>query len=730
MNRFEKSEQVSFTGRLCALYRYAARILRFCHGSVFSLPIDQSGDWMTMTCEFFESSDNRRVGSHHDDSRVPTRFGKLAVNPLRARWAVFFLALMSASCCYSADVVFIRSPAVGGSSREQEQLQTAANFYGLNLEVIVASPANDYRTLRQAVEGEHTVGVAIAADALAMVNRNALLRALHRGRGSDVPVLILGVAPDVDPILLRTWSGGAALGCRHLENPLRPQYMFGQVDGLTSQLADLESPLPIKDGFYLILGENSAAQPITSLRHDHQVSPVFVETTIGQGKVFLASSISLNESATDGEGLVHSFLRVAPAMIFIRYCAGERGWHALHHYANFTIDDPWLRQPYGYVDYKGLLEQMERHDFHTTIAFIPWNYDRGDPGVVSLFRNHPERFSIAIHGDNHDHKEFTDYRSKPLAVQKIALKQSLARMESFRKLTGIQYDKVMIFPHSIAPERTLEALKTYNYLATINSRNVPQDAVEPSNLSALRPVTLSFADFPSITRYSVEVVIPKDFIAINEFLGNPLFFYGHSDFFAGGIDAFDTLADEVNKVEPDTQWRSVGDVVKHLYVVRRRDDSNYDVLAFSGSICLDNSSGRDSIFYVQKQEFGPQTIHSVTVDGQREPYRLQVGTLNFSVAVPMGNTRCIAIQYGNDLELASIGTSHDSLVVYFLRMASDFRDIYLSKSAIGLAVIHFDNEHDGKPVQMLEWVFVFIAVVCIYGGYRWGIGVRRQRRRQ
>lgn len=658
---------------------------------------------------------------------LPIPFGKIAILSLRAAGTVLLLVLISASHCYSADVVFICSH--GSPSAEQEQLEIATNFYGLNLKVITASSAKDDVALSRAVEGAETVGVAIAADALAVVNRNALLRALHRRRGSSVPVLILGVAPAVDPILLRTWSGGTAVGSRRLEGPLRPQYMFGRVDGLTWQLADLEVPLPIKDASYLVMDENIAAQPIASVRHDNQVSPIFIETTVQQLKVFVACAIAPDESLTDGGSVVNVFLRVAPAMIFIRYCAGERGWHALHHYANLTIDDPWLRQPYGYVDYNGLLEEMNRHGFHTTIAFIPWNYDRSEPGVVSLFRNHPERFSIAIHGDNHDHKEFTDYRSKPLAVQTAALKQSLARMERFRTLTGIQYDKVMIFPHSIAPERTLEALKTYNYLATINSTNVPADAVKPSALSfALRPVTLAFAGFPSISRYSVESPIPNGLIAINEFLDDPLLFYGHSDFFAKGIDVFDGVADAVNRLEPDTQWRGLADIVRHLYVVKQRDDSNYDVLTFSSNICLDNVSQRDAIFYVQKQEGGNQAINSVTVGGRYYEYRLQDGYLNLNIPVPIGNTRCVAIQYENDLELASIGISHDSLVVYLLRMASDFRDIYLSKYTVGRAIKSFYNEHGVKPAQALGCLFVFLAV-CIYAVYRLQVLVRRRRLR-
>ena len=411
-------------------------------------------------------------------------------------------------------------------------------------------------------------------------------------------------------------------------------------------------------------------------------------------------------------------------MIFVRYCAGERGWHTPHYYANFTIDDPWLRKPYGYVDYEGLLGEMEKHRFHTTIAFIPWNYDRSQAEVVSLFRNHPDRFSIAVHGNNHDHKEFTEYRSKSLAVQVGDLKQALSRMERFQALTGIPYDKVMIFPHSIAPEQTLGALKTYNYLATINSSNVPQNAIAPASVSEiLRPVTLTFEGFPSISRYSTELPVPDAYVAINQFLGNPLFFYDHSDFFSKSIGAFDQVADEVNRLEPATEWRSLGEIVKHLYVVKLRDDSNYDVLAFSSDICLENTAGRDSTFNVQKQEIGGQTIASVAVDGRIYPYILQDGKVNLSVAVPLGGLRCVSIQYANDLQSSSTDPAHDSLVAYLLRMGSDFRDIYLAKSGVGLAIIRFYNKHQLMPAKVLG-ALLLLLVTMIYAGFRLRASVR------
>jgi len=625
---------------------------------------------------------------------APARFGRTANRPVRAACAVLFLILMSSLWCFSADVVLIRS--AGGPSWEQHELELATQFYGLNLKVVTASAHISGPELAP-VQQNATLAVAIEANALAAVNQKALLRALHRELGGSVPLLIFGVTPETDPTLLSTWSGGAVVGANILASPGRLHYVVGSVVGITEQLTDLEIPFPDYDTFYFVLAGHSRAQKIMAVRSDHQVVPVFIEADFRQQKVFLLGKKRPPRDGAVGwsaDSMVTAFAEIAPVMMFTKSCAGDRGWHALHHYANLTIDDPWLREPYGHLIYKGLLKEMEKHDFHTTIAFIPWNYDRSEAEVISLFRSHPERFSICIHGDNHDHKEFEDLRSKPLTLQLAALKQSLARMEKFQALTEIPYDSVFVFPHSIGSERILEELKTYNFLATINSSNVPMDRPRPASLPfALRPVTLSYADFPSITRYPAKMPNPSGFIGINEFLDNPLFFYSHHDLFASGMDAFDGMVDEVNKLEPDTRWRSVGDIVKHLYLVRQRDDSNYDVLTFSSSLDLNNTSGRDLIFYVQKQESGSPVMASVSVDGRHVPFQLRAGYLDLSVAVPAGEARSVVIQYKSDLNLASISTSRSSLRVYLLREISDFRDITVSKYYIGRALTDYYYIH-------------------------------------
>jgi hypothetical protein len=637
---------------------------------------------------------------------------------------LLFLLLMSTLNCYAADLVVIRSG--GKSPSEQKELELAAQFYGLELNIIMIDAVGADSTLK-IVRQRETLAVALEANDLHAVNRLALLRALHRANKGNVPLLIFGITPETNSAILKSWSGGVVVGTKRLESSHRLDYVVGMVSGLTQQLSGLEIPFPGEKTFYFSLNRKSEVQEILLARNDKELAPSFIEVDLLQQKIFLLSKTHVSDASLTEwrmNNVMDAFAELAPVMLFVKYCAGEHGWHTLHHYANLTIDDPWLREPYGNLNYSSLLKEMERHDFHTTIAFIPWNYDRSQAEVVSLFRNHPDRFSIAVHGNNHDHKEFTEYRSKSLAVQVGDTKQALSRMDRFHALTGIPYDKVMIFPHSIAPEQTLGALKTYNYLATINSSNVPQNAIVPTSLSEiLRPVTLTFEGFPSISRYSTELPVPEAYVAINQFLGNPLFFYDHSDFFSKSIGAFDQVADEVNRLEPTTKWRNLGEIVKHLYVVKLRDDSNYDVLAFSSDICLENTVGRNSTFYVQKLEIGGQTIASVTVDGRIHPYLLHDGKVNLSVTIPLDGMSCVSIQYVNDLQSGSTNPTHDSFVVYLLRMGSDFRDIYLAKSVVGLAIIRFYNKHQLMPAKVLG-TLLLLLLAMIYAGFRLWASVR------
>ena len=635
---------------------------------------------------------------------------------MRRLFGFLFLVGMRLLPAYSADVLFLqKSDAI---SPEQRQVEIAAEFYGLGVKKLAVG-RNDDTALFDALHSADNVAIIIRPDALPGLNLPKFRQSLLR-RTNSVPVLILGIDSDTDSAALGLWSGAAVGGVActtehgaslHYRFEARPQFarqLAGRSLSFASQrICAFEPERPAQ------------ATVLARVEEPSRSLPVFLAIEHGARRLFLASAVAPGkqpEFTADPDEIAKAFTPLAPAFVFLRYAAGERGWHSADHYANLTMDDPWLRKTYGRLDYAGLVREMQQHNFHTTIAFVPWNYDRSDPSTAALFRAHPDRLSLCIHGNNHDHKEFTSYREKSYDEQAAGLRQAIARMRRFEDLTGIPYDRIMVFPHSIGPERTLGELKRQNYRATINSTNVPMGASAVSDPAALlRPMTLAYENFPSITRYSVEAPLNLDFVALNAFLDNPLLLYGHHPMFASGIDAFDGLADNANRIDSTLKWRSLGEIVRHLYLIRSREDSEYDVHAYASDLELGNSSARPTVFHLEKPEDGNLEIESVLLDSHPVAFQLKNGNLYSTVPMAARAAHRFTIRYRDDSEHTQIDPHKASSRVTLLRWASDLRDNYLWRFGGGIGLVHL---YYGQPIHSMPRLLLFLvaisATVCLF----------------
>src|SRR5215472_8826992 len=78
--------------------------------------------------------------------------------------------------CYGSDLVFIRPNQ--DISVVQREMQVAADFYGVDLRVVIAGSKADLPAIRAAIEDKESIGVAIDADTFPVVGKNELLRSL------------------------------------------------------------------------------------------------------------------------------------------------------------------------------------------------------------------------------------------------------------------------------------------------------------------------------------------------------------------------------------------------------------------------------------------------------------------------------------------------------------------------------------------------------------------------
>lgn len=601
----------------------------------------------------------------------------------------------------AADVLFI-DVASSSSGVMQKQLELVCRFYGLTVEPVFLESGKNIPRLFKAHRSSEILAIVMTANAFSSPEGQKILSTHGNARNKKIPMLIAGLTSESAVHILRIWPKGNIIRCLDSEQvPTQGVYRVADSPAIARELAGQDIAFAGGARYYFDLAKTPGAQWLLAIKKERadRCWPIFVRDQIAGNDVFFLAATPTPDSnyASAWQFDRKRFFEVVPLILFLRYAGGERCWHSNDDYANFTIDDPWLTEPYGYLSYQGLLEEMEKENFHTTIAFIPWNFDRTAPAVAALFRTHPDRFSVCLHGNNHDHREFYKYTTawadpvaaKSLHLQELNIQQALARMEKFRSLTGLDYDKVMIFPHGIAPEKTLGLLKKYNFLATVNLNHIPLDSREPDDhLFPLRIVTLRFENFASLKRYMPSARAESE-IAIDLFLDNPVLFFTHQDFFENGIASFNRTAKTVNSIQPRIVWQSLGYITQHLYLKRLTSEGNYEILSFSGNFTLENSQPRDLIYSVRKEETFAIPLRRLTVNGQPYAYTSSENAILFTLSVPAGQSRHIVIEYENALELDKIDIAKHDKRINSLRRFSDFRDMILSQNAIGQKLIHF-----------------------------------------
>lgn len=233
--------------------------------------------------------------------------------------------------------------------------------------------------------------------------------------------------------------------------------------------------------------------------------------------------------------------------------------------ACLVIDDPLLKPRYGCLDYRKLLEAMKEHNFFTEIAFIPWNYKRSDAKTVKLLADNPDYFGICIHGCNHTYNEFGGSNYQELSnLSAIAM----WRMEQHKRLTGLPYDPVMVFPQGLFSSVAMQALKNQGFLAAFNSGLQATDRNEVPASEYQFPATSIYADFPLFLRR-----YPKDKAYFIEDVahGRPILIVEHPKIFQDGYKSITDVVDWINNLG-HIKWTSLLDITENYF--GRKDNTN------------------------------------------------------------------------------------------------------------------------------------------------------------
>ena len=561
-----------------------------------------------------------------------------------------------------------------------------ANYYGLACKKVSADSQNMSDDLLRDSQGEYFKFIGLDAEVIRQGSTlisedelNLLIKIVKEGY-SDL--FVSKISDRIDESRLARLTNGSITGVSNPDDLLRDWIVSSTDPEITREfsgqvIVTSQSASPFN--YRLIVDNtNQVSNLITSSDQAGDIYPIFVrwkseDTTNGNaGSIFLDAGES-GERADEIplQELVYSaarFTQIVPMMMAIRYSMGDEVWHNDHNFANLTIDRGVLAESTQGLDYTVLLQFMKTHNFHTTVALIPANWNLSSPNIVAMFLVNPDRYSLAQYGNNADGYEFYFYNEdqidqrlsstlppRPMEEQEWNIMESLARMEMHNDLTRIPYEKVMIFPLGLSPVHTLEFLKKNNYLATISTQDIPLGETRPDNLNfGMYPANLDFGNFPILTRrfpgdnQAFQPALLTSFMDL--FLDKPALFYTYpygDGLYPGDMDVFNPIADQLNDIPGGVEWQGLGYILQHLYLEKTNDNGSIDVSMYTNKVFIENLHFDTRTFHVTKSEDLNVPILRVTVNGHEFPYEIENDELSLDVSIPPGISAEIAIEYKN-----------------------------------------------------------------------------------
>ena len=413
--------------------------------------------------------------------------------------------------------------------------------------------------------------------------------------------------------------------------------------------------------------------------------PFFVKFKIENCHLFILANnkiLDIDDKATEPWSIKEYFSQFIPLMMFIKYVFGDRCWHSKQAYASFIIDDPLLRMNYGFLNYRRLLELMDQNNFHTALAFIPWNYKRSSKETALLFNERKDRFTLCVHGCYHTNNEFgINERDKLNRISKL----SIERMKIHKKLSGVNFDNVIVFPQGKFSSKAMEVLKTNDYLASVNSDIVSTDYFCEFKISDLLDMAImKYSCFPLFVRRYPEELI--DF-AFELFFDKPVFIVVHHDYFRDGYNKIKEFIRSINLLQENIHWDGLREIIKRSYLEKKGLDERNHIKMYANECEIKNTSETYNKYFISKKECGEVPVSSVIMNGKDISYILEDQWLKLAIEVPPKTTATLKINY-EDIYPYVIGkdTLKEQTEVWIRRYLSELRDNYISKSELLLSI--------------------------------------------
>jgi hypothetical protein len=446
--------------------------------------------------------------------------------------------------------------------------------------------------------------------------------------------------------------------------------------------AGLSIPAPNSASQWVFVGGDSgAARKLITLGGEAFLAAF----KTGDTEVLLLGSEDVaNLDAEAGEAwLRQTFSSFVSYAMALRYIFGTECWRPAENHASVVVDDPLLRPNYGFLNFERLLRFMEEHNFETTIAFIPHNFRRNSQRIVRLFETNAHRFSLCFHGNDHIGAEFAATDSGLLNTM---LQIAQQRMNVFGKMTGLPYDRVMVFPQGRFSVDAMAALKSQNFDAAVNT--VPHPFQQPLQLTLrelAEPAVLRYSGFPLFLRKCSQDTQDLD-IAFKLFFGIPILIVEHHNIFSNPQVLIDAV-DRINRAAPGIRWSGAGGAVQGSYLRRQAAHGPVELRSYARRIRIKNPSSTSQQFQIEWNCLGANAIFDGVYRNDRRCREFNASETRVSVSavIDAGGAESFSIRnVQTETKPARIGLRY-STRAFIRRRLSEVRDNYISKSPALLA---------------------------------------------
>ncbi|HEY6943679.1 MAG TPA: hypothetical protein VI431_00965 [Candidatus Acidoferrum sp.] len=370
------------------------------------------------------------------------------------------------------------------------------------------------------------------------------------------------------------------------------------------------------------------------------------------------------------------FCGAVPAVMYLKWAFREVCWNSFEASGCLIIDDPPLKPRYGFLRYREALELMDRHNFTTTIAFIPWNWRRTNSRTVSIFRNRPDRLSLCVHGSDHVGSEFA---TRSAARLNRSAKTARQRMELLEQKTALPYARVMVFPRGEFSPEAGGALKSNGFMAAVNTEVAPPELAENKTTIAdlWSMAIMKYGTFPVFTRRYLKHGIEN--FAFDGLLGKPCLIVGHHEVFKDGGRELVEFIDKLNALKWNLRWKPLDDLILHSFRIRNAGEGKSVIQMFAQGLRIENSGEPREYTFLKEED--PDSVKAVAINRDGVEVSCDRGFLCWNATLApseIADVRVI-INERQDSDFAADGIGY-SIKTRARRYLSELRDNYLCQS--------------------------------------------------